>query len=569
MNRAFILIILLLLTTACGGKGATNDTQIGDDDGTDGGGETEEQAPNPTALDDNGLAEYCVDRGLYHHLYDMDEVLDNEYWYHPLGRSYEHHLDISDKPSPMSVTLGCSPLLPHFGLFAGDAFKRGGSPSCMSSGYHLQVPWVGTSDYIDPGHLEFPYSRDIITGTVGNPPQSGRHTWMAPACCGVHLTDDEVEASAEWQFMIATNPNYDFFATRDTDCAAYVAAMGVHDDAMGYQANYNKPTMLHREMTYSTCVTGSSYSVGPRLLTATGKLGTLVPYHTTRRTEQYPSNVNYDYAASLGLIKWSDFAAFGMTIDALIKSLLEALYLPPSDFQHARYKLGGGCHFPTAIRWSDTAGDTVARLTCPIGYYADFGSFSENDPDYLANGLVGTCQLDGVDGGTGLIGSGEILSPATNNPDDPDGRFIPRHYVVLDELALALALEQSAAFGVTPELASEIVDQDGNPFIAEGATIEWWSSPWTPLPIGEAMKASLGYDVEDLMAETGWSFERAAEFVDGQGIVAAGSVVDGLSAELSERMTSTMRSGNLFHARVNDSGVVHSLHFSSGSSSVD
>jgi hypothetical protein len=188
----------------------------------------------------------------------------------------------------------------------------------------------------------------------------------------------------------------------------------------------------------------------------------------------------------------------------------------------------------------------VARFTCPIGSYASFGNFSIEDPDFYANGAVGTCVLDGVDiDGMGYVGSGEVLTPTHGH----DGRY----FTVQDIEALGHELELSVmGGGVTSQLASLMVDEDGSPTVLPGDTIAWWSSPWSedPQPIADALRLTIDYDVGDLMKATGWTESTATSWVSRQSMAPLGELIDGLPVALQSRPSSSLRAGNTWQLRV-------------------
>ena len=539
-----ITFITLFLALGCGGgQRAANDTALGDD----GGGETGAETPDP--IKDHGVADFCLDRVTAYAEANpqagtaFDEYHEHEFWYSPDGRAYTHHLDLEDKPSPLYVPNMCPvdwPLRAEY-----DGHTHGGSASCLNSGYHFQLPFVGFSDQAGPGDLEFPYSVDIVTNTIGNPPQAGRHTWMAPGCCQMPPTEEEL-ASDQWAAVIQATGLTDTYRSHHADCRAYVRSIGVHVDAEGYPANYGPTQMLAREISNSRCISWGDYEPSTGIELASFTIGQPVVYHPTVYTDQYPANINYDWAASLGLIQWKDFEAFGATVDAILKAFLAYLYLPPDDFIHARYGAGGGCHFPVAIRWSDSAGGIVARLTCPHGYYAEFPNFYSDDASFRANGVVGTCTLDAGLDGIGYVNDGGILSPTTGS----DGRHFAVHDIDGFGKVLAVAVEGGV---VTAELAELMRDDSGAQMLVDGDDIAWWSSPWTedPQVIEDALRLTLDHDVEDLVAATGWSAEDAEHWVDQQGLATLGELdVPGLPLEMMERPVSSLRAGSTWRMRV-------------------
>lgn len=540
-----LALITSTALTACNFGGLAvdeepNDTQFGDDDIDGGTGDGPPQDPEEVV--DHGIAQFCVERSGANAAYDYAEHAKHERWYQPVTRQYVSWLDLTDKPSPVIVPPAC----PHgwnlTDIATADANERGGSPSCLNSGYHLQLPWIGTSDYLDPGDLQWPYSKDLIIGTIGNPPSSGRHTWFAPMCCGFQPTDAEFDDD-DWELIQASNPET-HFDTPHADCMSYVAAIGVQSHAAGYDPLYNGIEMLEREMKYSTCVTGRKYPANQSVTLGIYKVGKTVNYHPARLTESYPANLNYDWVASLGLVGWDDFAAFGDTIDAVIKALLQVLYLPPDDFQHARYAAGGGCHFPVAIRWSSSVGDFAARLTCPIGYYANFPNFVEQE--VIDDGVIGRCILDGYDHGDAGFSAGDQVLNAHPGHD--------RYYAVHDIERLSSALSESVEFGgVTNELAEMVVGEDGDQVLLEGDAIAWWSSPWDgdPKPIGEALAGTIGYDVDEFADATGMTVDEAERFIDDQETIRPlGDIFDGLPDNLARRPNVTLRSHRTFRMRV-------------------
>jgi len=579
-------LLLGLPIAACGVlEGEQNDGQIGDDDigaadevGDEADGGDEWNEPEPVV--DHGVADFCVERvqdhtenGTYF-VPGAEQIADHERWATHIGRTYDGHLSIKDKPSPKQVPLMCPIDWPHFEDYAGQALKDGGSPSCLNANYHLQLPFLGFSDWSDPGYRVHGYSRDIMVSTIGNPPESGRHTLMDVGCCAVPPTELELD-SPTWHPVVSTYGLTAFAGKPDADCAAYVGSVGVHSDAEGYPALYAPAENISGVMTFSTCNNSTSYDGIHDAMFGALKIGAPIHFHPTRSADQAPINLNYEYMVKFNTFSWEDFAAFGPIIDGAIKWLIGKLYLPPGeeDYPHARMRAGGFCHFPVALRWSNSSNTIGARFTCPLGYYADFPNFYVAEETTQINGVVGTCRLDG-----GEYGSGSGFAPQGRVVDYIDGHNSGfgqvgqggAYYVVSDPAKLGELFEAAEGDGrIGPELAQLLsaVDADGSELdvVSENAAIEWWSSPHRadPQPIADALVQTFEYDLDALLAE-GIDADDAKRWADGP-IQRLSELVEGLPEHLADRSTVTLREHHTWHLRVRDrvdgQEVIKFLHF--------
>lgn len=556
------IALALISSSACSIKfldDEANDTQIGDDDGLDDVGETDDgEGGLPDIIEEHGFEAYCVDRVLLHAamtpsiLDDIraDEVKDYEWWYQPETRGYEGYLDLSDKPSPMWWPGMCSP---EGG--PGESKPEQGE-SCMNAFYHMMLPIPQLGETAPPGFGGLPYSKNIITETIGNPPASGRMTGGGIACCLGIPTEVEVEKYGIW-FDDFANPN-----TVNFDCQYDIAQKGVHMAAGGYIFPSEKHVALGNALRGTQCIGNPSWGYSPagHAEAAISKVGS-----ATNQPGQYilswPAILNYDWVEDMNLINWGDFEVGALTDlqNAVIQGIIGALYLPPDDFLQPRYGAGGACHHPVMLKYNQPlAGGWYASMTCPYGYFEDLPDFYKTDLETQISGVIGHCVLDGYGGGTGLVESGDIL-PAT--PLDNSGRhFITDVEAFFEGLAFFASVHNGEPLEITAAdeaLFAELglVDpESGDPLLRAGDTIEWWStkSEGLELPIAEAFRHTVSFTVDELAAQTGLSQERAEELVmdlgvgklaDWQQNQAWADTLDGIDAQLGQVRSNELRPG--------------------------
>lgn len=549
MTRHALPFTIALLLAGCGllNFDSENDTQIGDDEvgGTGDGGE------EPGEIVDHGYAQYCVDRwqawgkatGDPVTIFQADNVAMHERWWSPPMRSYINHLDLSDKPSPMIVPPMCGAFDP---LWNDEDLTNA---SCLVSGYHVPLPSVVTAP--DPGGVQWPYGANIVTGTIGNPPQSGRHTWMAEPCCSAPPTVDEI---AEWVELPSEEKLY--LGNRNADCALHAMFKGVHAEVDDYPSPYDVTTRRYKTAQAAQCVNNHAEFNPAKLagFKAAG-LGTWLPMHPTRKQHTVPLNLNYDWIASWGLIEWEDFAAFGQTIDAVVAALLSVLYLPPSGFEHPRYGGGSGCWYPATLKYGPSGWQ--AEITCPYGYFESMPNYDDDDLETRIDGVVGHCSLDGYESGSVGDGVGPLIA-------------IPREQSGLDQLYYVTDIEPVAAIldaawrtrKVTAEMAALFVGPDGSSLIGEGDSFAGYSKPGVEgIDPGEALRRTVGYDVDDLMSATGWSREEAERWADRAPPVLLSILLPDieLPPDLAERRGNDLRAWNTWRFRVHrtDGWVLH------------
>lgn len=359
-------LFIITMLSACTWKGADaedggNDTALGDDDGGETGGNPFEEPP---PIEDHGVAEYCVERARWvsanfggpdsgvNHL----DISSNEFWWHALERSYGGWLDITDKPSPAIVPNLLPPNWPLAKFYIEDAAERGGIPTGLVSGYHLQFPVPGASQLLDPGIVRLPYSVDIIAESV-TPGSAFRHSEMGPGCCNYPLTDTELD-SPEWEAVEIPND-----VIGSSDCMAYVMTAGINGDEDGYPKSPS--VSLVQNARASWCWThDGSYNIGSgsayEPATALAGLLDLLSQQNasivkdqngaqigTAYANQLPMFFNYEWAAQLvQLADWQAIVGdalvwsggvwllnkFNISVQAAVTAILwiaNNLYLPP------------------------------------------------------------------------------------------------------------------------------------------------------------------------------------------------------------------------------------------------
>lgn len=540
MNINQITIMAAIALTGCNylNLDDQNDTQLGDDDGGGTGG-----VEDPNQVPDHGYAQYCVDRWSAYASATgnpvdaalADRIAIHERWWSPPTRSYVNHLDISDKPSPMIVPPMCGAFDP---LWVDEDLA---GASCLVSGYHVPLPSVVTAP--DPGGVQWPYGANIVTGTIGNPPESGRHTWMAEPCCSAVPSVEEI---AEWIELPGEENLY--LGNRNADCALHAMFKGARPDTDGYYSPLDTTARRYKTAQAAQCVNNHG-EFNPAALApfkAAG-LGTWLPMHPTRQQHTAPLNLNYDWVSSWGLIEWEDFAAFGQTIDAIVAALLSVLYLPPDDFEHPRYGGGSGCWYPATLKYGPSGWQ--AEITCPYGYFERMPPYDTDDLGTQIDGVVGNCALDGYGGGPAGDGGGPVVAAPPNDP----GSF-ERLYYVTDLDPVVAALEAAWSTGlVTAELASMFNSSDGAPALSTDDRFVGYSTPGVPgIGPGEALRRTVGYDVDDLMAATGWTRDRAEKWTHTAGPVLLSVLLPDvpMPPELAERHGHELRAYNTWRFRV-------------------
>lgn len=576
-----IPLLLLIYTSGCYLKGADqdasdgNDTQIGDDD-IGGTGETGNDA-TPAVVEDHGFCQYCVDRWRYNaDLNPGDLVLAArtedvekwEQWWSPPMRSYVNHLDLSDKPSPMAVTTECTladPLWPPN--------LKGPGKSCLVSGFHVQLPEVITT--LAPGPYRFPYATNIMQETFGQPPTSGRHTWMGEPCCSQPPTEAETilfSSPNQYGFGIGL-PEQHTAGNKHVDCAVHAITKGSHTEVagvpwVGTESRHIQTAALSR------CIDNHGV-FNPAVLTPIkgAEIFDVIDYHPGGLWQRtVPINLNYKWASTWGLIEWADFAGFGMAIDGLVQALIGVLYLPPYEFEHPSYGGGSACFYGASIRWNSSA-QWYAWVTCPLGYYETMPDWSadivENNLDWIL-GVAGHCVIDGF-GGSPPPSMGFGAEPLVHVPESASNGALHMYYVA-DIKALAVELDLSWQQGhVSDGLVELLVSSDGGELLEPTDRIVWWRTPEDHARSeqssrskgqpGDAARRTLAGDLSQLV-EAGLDPVEAARLVGDWGPVPIGDLADiQLPAHLADRMAYSFRPHTFLLRIESKAGRSRLLHF--------
>lgn len=606
--RIVTIITALLFTFGCTLKGADQDgadTQIGDDGFNGGTGDTGFDEPDP--VEDHGLADRCVDRAIYWSTepwkpdsvsnieYNVLDIQTHERWYEPRSIPSSWLNFSADKPNPLGLSETYCPESNWHWL--DDFFSETPNeyPTCLVSGYHLQAPAPGLSGVMPPGPATMPYSVDLIIDAAW-PAYSMRHTWAAPACCVVPATPEEVIDSPAWQFaqqhrVIPTNTH--------ADCQSYVVAIGINPDEMGIPLQGNPDAVLDFVADRARCLSnGGKYTPLPsaiQVLAALGaKAGLLGTGGDSGRIYTFPFVFNYEWAKHIAsFVDWDSLivqfaqytgiaaviAKLGITQAALVNAtwwVINNLYLPPEDFEHARYGVGGGCYFSATVFYDEPSKSWFAGQTCPRGFYGDFEVIDLDDHYTGELGYAGSCTVDGLD--VSPLGGGlNVLSPS------PVGSG--RTFVVNDIEAFGAMLDESGGvisgdiFGAISDAVHEraaayasngLTEPVDGPPINVGDSIVWASSPGGTMGgYGDSLARSLGYDdvaLSELASALGWSLDRAHAWIDEQGIGtvadALRGLADGVPQHLLDRTTVSLRQHHAWHMRVvTRDGLMVQLHF--------